>query len=122
LDLARSGHPVRLLDPNAKFVPAHYIGSRAGAVTRWSAKVKLAPEQSVDLLEIQEGKVIVGHAGKRETILCKCLVIAPGRVAYDPLSTALYKTGVAVEIVGDARKPRSYGNAIHEAAYLSRRI
>ena len=27
-----------------------------------------------------------------------------------------------VDVVGDARAPRSYGNAIHEAAYLARRI
>jgi len=25
-------------------------------------------------------------------------------------------------VIGDARAPRSYGNAIHEAAYLARRI
>jgi hypothetical protein len=27
-----------------------------------------------------------------------------------------------VHVVGDARTPRSYGNAIHEAAYLSRQV
>jgi hypothetical protein len=49
-------------------------------------------------------------------------VLAPGRIAYDPLSRALHGTGIQVQVVGDARKPRSYGNAIHEAAYLARRI
>ena len=29
---------------------------------------------------------------------------------------ALLGTGIEVHVVGDARKPRSYGNAIHEAA------
>ena len=29
---------------------------------------------------------------------------------------------VQVHVVGDARTPRSYGNAIHEAAYLARRV
>jgi hypothetical protein len=43
-------------------------------------------------------------------------------VSYDPLSRTLFKTGITVELIGDARNPRSYGNAIHEAAYLSRRV
>ena len=29
---------------------------------------------------------------------------------------------IQVHVVGDAREPRSYGNAIHEAAYLARQI
>ena len=57
-----------------------------------------------------------------ETIACTALLLAPGRVAHDPLSTALLGTGITVQVIGDARKPRSYGNAIHEAAYLARNI
>jgi hypothetical protein len=38
------------------------------------------------------------------------------------LSDALLGTGITVQVIGDAKAPRSYGNAIHEAAYLSRRI
>jgi len=123
LDLARAGRQVRLLDPKDKFVPANYIGSRAAIVLRWSAKVNLAPEQGVALSEVSDGTVVVTHAdGRRETIACANLLIAPGRVAYDPLSTQLRGLGVKVEIIGDARSPRSYGNAIHEAAYLSRNV
>ena len=123
LDLARSGRAVRLLEPQDKFVPANYIGSRASIVLRWAAKVNLAPELGVALAEVGEDKVVVTHAdGRRETIACANLLIAPGRVAYDPLSLSLAKQGVKVELIGDARTPRSYGNAIHEAAYLARRV
>ena len=123
LDLVRAGHEVRLLDPGAKFVPAPYIGSRANAVLKWAAKENLVPEQGVALVEVQDGKVVVAHAdGRNETIACTTLVIAPGRTSYDPLSRTLFKTGITVELIGDARNPRSYGNAIHEAAYLSRRV
>ncbi len=123
LDLARSGHAVRLLDPAVKLVPANYIGSRAANVLRWLGAIDLAPEVGVDLREVQEGAVVVAHAdGVSETIACASLIVAPGRVAYDPLSTSFFKTGIAVEVVGDARSPRSYGNAIHEAAYLARRV
>ena len=51
-----------------------------------------------------------------------CLIIAPGRIAYDPFAGKLNKSGVRLQSVGDARSPRSYGNAIHEAAYLARNI
>lgn len=123
LDLAQAGRTVRLLDPAEKQIPANYIGSRFGAVNRWLARAGLATEQGVTLREVGSGMVKVVHAdGRDEAISCTGLVIAPGRVAHDPLSTGLFKLGVAVEVVGDARKPRSYGNAIHEAAYLARRV
>jgi len=41
---------------------------------------------------------------------------------HDPLSQALKGSGITVQVIGDARSPRAYGNAIHEAAYLARRI
>ena len=123
LDLARAGRKVRLLDPAAVLAPANYIGSRAGAVNRWMAKAGLASEQGVSLVRVDAGSVTVTHAdGRSEAISCGALLVAPGRKAYDPLSTALFKLGVKVEVVGDARWPRSYGNAIHEAAYLARQI
>jgi hypothetical protein len=34
----------------------------------------------------------------------------------------LQGTGIRVQVIGDARKVRGYGNAIHEAAYLARNI
>ncbi|MDG2002979.1 MAG: FAD-dependent oxidoreductase [Novosphingobium sp.] len=123
LDLARAGRQVRLLDPAEKFAPAPYIGSRVGALMRWSAEVELAPETGVTLDEVLPGKVSVIHGdGRKEEIACAALVIAPGRTAYDPFGRSLLGTEIDVQVIGDARKPRSYGNAIHEAAYLSRRI
>jgi hypothetical protein len=66
--------------------------------------------------------VTVSKGGAEEVIACAALVLAPGRVAHDPLSQALRGSGIAVQVIGDARSPRSYGNAIHEAAYLARRL
>lgn len=123
LDLARAGRQVRLLDPAAKFAPAPYIGSRAKYVNLWAAQAGLAPECGMALLEVTRDCTRVRHPdGREETIACAALLLAPGRMAHDPLSQALLGTGVTVHVVGDARSPRSYGNAIHEAAYLARRI
>ena len=123
LDLARGGRKVRLLDPRAKFAPAAYIGSRARYVMLWAAQAELVPEIEVELVEVGDGKVALRHGdGREESVSCAHLVVAPGRVAHDPLSAALLGSGIEVHIVGDARSPRSYGNAIHEAAYLARRI
>jgi len=123
LDLARDGRKVRLIDSAAKFAPAPYIGSRAGAVMRWASQVQLIPEVGTEVLEVATGAVCVRKAdGTKETIACAALVLAPGRVAHDPISEGLQGSGIQVQVIGDARSPRSYGNAIHEAAYLARRI
>lgn len=123
LDLVRSGHAVRLLDPADKLMPAPYIGSRAKAVLRWTGEAGLVPEHGLTLAGVEPGKVKVVHAdGQNETISCAGLVVAAGRIPYAPLATELYKSGIAVETLGDARSPRSYGNAVHEAAYLARRV
>ncbi len=122
LDLAQQGRKVRLLDPHEKLVPAAYIGSRMGALTRWSAKLGLASEQGVELVKVAPGTVEIRKEGKAETVACSALVIAPGRLPHDPLSQVLLGTGIRVQVIGDARKVRGYGNAIHEAAYLARHI
>jgi 2,4-dienoyl-CoA reductase-like NADH-dependent reductase (Old Yellow Enzyme family)/thioredoxin reductase len=123
LDLAREGRAVRLLDPNAALTPAPYIGSRSKAVLRWAGQAGLTSEQGMTLTSVGGGAVRVGHPdGRTEDIACGSLVIAAGRIAYDPLSMALHGTGITVQVIGDARAPRSYGNAIHEAAYLARNI
>ena len=104
-------------------MPANYIGSRLGAVNRWMARAGLASEQGVALTSVGNGQATVRHCdGTDEAIDCAALLVAPGRVAHDPLSSASIGTGIEVQIIGDARKPRSYGNAIHEAAYLARRV
>jgi 2,4-dienoyl-CoA reductase (NADPH2) len=122
LDLAQQGRVVRLLDPNEKLMPAAYIGSRSGAVMRWAAKVGLASEHEFELAMVSPGAVEVRKDGKAETVACAALVLAPGRLPYNPLSRGLLGTGVIVQVIGDARMVRGYGNAIHEAAYLARRL
>lgn len=123
LDLKRGGRDVRLLDPNATLAPAAYIASRSKAVLRWAGQAGLGSEQGMTLVSVGDGSVRVGHPdGRTEDIACGTLVVAPGRTAYDPLSMALHGTGITVQVIGDARRPRSYGNAIHEAAYLARQI
>lgn len=123
LDIARDGRTVRLIDPRPAFVPAAYIGSRAKAVLRWAGEAGVASEQGVELVSVSDDMVQVRHGdGREEAIKAGVLLLAPGRVAYDPLSRALLGSGVQVQVVGDARTPRSYGNAIHEAAYLARNI
>ena len=122
LDLAQQGRKVRLLDPMPALVPAAYIGSRAGWVLRWAGQAGLAIEQGCELVNVAQGIVTVRKDGAEETISCGSLVLAPGRAAYDPLSQALFGSGIVVQVIGDARNPRSYGNAIHEAAYLARRL
>jgi 2,4-dienoyl-CoA reductase-like NADH-dependent reductase (Old Yellow Enzyme family)/thioredoxin reductase len=122
LDLAQQGRDVRLLDINNTFTPASYIGSRYKYVQMWMEKVGLKVESGVKVEGVEPGCITITRDGKSETIKCGTLVIAPSRVAYDPLSAELFGTGIAVQVIGDSRKPRSYGNSIHEAAYLSRRI
>ena len=123
LDLKRAGHAVRLLDPNAALKPANYIGSRSTRVLRWAAQAQLQVETGVQILEVGADHIRVKNAnGAEESIECSGLVLAPGREAYDPLSQMLLGTGIVVQVIGDAKAPRSYGNAIHEAAYLSRKI
>jgi pyruvate/2-oxoglutarate dehydrogenase complex dihydrolipoamide dehydrogenase (E3) component len=122
LDLAQQGRKVRLLDPRSQLVPAAYLGSRMGWVLRWAGQAGLASEQDAALVRVEPGAVTVNKGGAEEAIACSSLVLAPGRVAHDPLSSALRGTGIVVQVIGDARSPRSYGNAIHEAAYLARRI
>ncbi|MCB2076852.1 MAG: FAD-dependent oxidoreductase [Novosphingobium sp.] len=122
LDLARQGRDVRLLHPAPAFAPAHYIGSRFSYIQRWMAKAGLSIETGVKLESVGDGAISIAKDGQAENINCASLVLAPGRTAHDPFSRALLKSGIEVQVIGDARKPRSYGNAIHEAAYLARRL
>jgi len=122
VDLAQQGRKVRLLDPAAKFIPANYIGSRLKYLVMWMAKADLITEQGATLVKVGSDSVTVALEGGEQTIACGTLVLAPDRVPYEPFSRALQGTGIAVQVIGDALKVRSYGNAIHEAAYLARNI
>lgn len=123
LDAKRNGCTVRLLDSNPKFAPAAYIGSRARAVMRWMGQEGLSVETGVSLVSVGDKSVVIETAsGETETLACDHLVVSPGRKPVDALANAFIGEPVQVHVVGDARKPRSYGNAIHEAAYLSRQI
>ena len=122
LDLARAGRQVRLLDKAERLVPAAYIGSRLKPVMRWAGQAGLAVESGITVTQVGSGQIEIARAEGTETVACTTLIVAPGRVAYNPLSAGLVGSGVTVQVVGDARKPRSYGNAIHEAAYLARNI
>lgn len=122
LDLARQGRKVRLLDPSPKLTPANYIGSRFKYVQMWMAKAGLESEQGTSLALVNGSSVTVVRDGVEEQIPCATLIIAPERVPLDRLSRELLGSGIPVQVIGDARKVRSYGNAIHEAAYLARNI
>jgi 2-enoate reductase len=74
------------------------------------------------LQRVNPGSIEVSQGGTRKTIDCDRLIIAIGRRPANALVQPLQEHGLKVQVIGDAKEPRSYGNAIHEAAYLSRRI
>lgn len=123
IDLVRQGRTVRLLDPNPAFAPANYIGSRAFHVMTWLAIAGPKPEMGVAVERIGEKTIDVRFAnGQTETIACDTLIVSLGRESVNALAEALDSGSVTVQVIGDARRPRSFGNAIHEAAYLVRQI
>ena len=72
---------------------------------------------------IGAGEVTLRHGdGRTETVKADTLVVSLGRTPVNSLARELMGKKVQVQVVGDARTPRSYGNAIHEAAYLARQI
>lgn len=60
--------------------------------------------------------------GTTEKLRADTVVVCQGRRSANALAKELRDSRLTVHVVGDARKPRSYANAIHEAAYLSRQI
>ncbi|MBI2963120.1 MAG: FAD-dependent oxidoreductase [Deltaproteobacteria bacterium] len=123
IDLARQGRSVRLLDPGAALAPAVYIGSRAHHVLPWLAQAGVHPELGVVVEQVGEKSVRVKRPdGAGETIACDALIVSLGRESVNGLATALAGRGPTVHVIGDARQPRSFGNAVHEAAYLVRQI
>ena len=123
VDLKRRGKTVRLIDPGAAYAPANYIGSRVYFIMRLMAEEGIPVETGLTLDNISGTEAtFIGADGARQTIAADTLVISLGRVPNDDLVAPLEAKGFEVQVIGDARKPRSYGNAIHEAAYLVRQI
>jgi pyruvate/2-oxoglutarate dehydrogenase complex dihydrolipoamide dehydrogenase (E3) component len=123
IDLKRGGHEVRLLDNNASYKPANYVGSRVYAIKALLGLSGITVETGLQLDWI-EGKC-AGFAkadGTQEIIPADTLVICQGRKPLNNLAAQLAGKGFTIHTIGDARAPRSYGNAIHEAAYLVRNI
>lgn len=124
IDYSLRGLHVRALDSDPQgYVPANYIGSRAMHIQAFMARQKLSVEGGVKLNAIEGKQLELVHAdGRAESASADRLILALGRKPNDALAAPLVNRGLIVHVVGDARQPRSYGNAIHEAAYLSRRI
>lgn len=123
LEHARQGRRVRLIDAAATLAPVHYLVSRAPHVLRWLAEAGIAVETGVTVDAIGDGVLHTRHAdGRVERIEADTVVACQGREACDELATALRGRVPVLHVVGDARRPRSYGNALHEAAYLARQL
>jgi hypothetical protein len=123
IDLKRGGHAVRLLDGGAAYKPANYVGSRVHAIRALLGLAGIAVETGLNLAWV-EGKcaAFTKVDGSEEIIPADTLILCQGRKPLNQLAAQLAGRGFTIHTVGDARTPRSYGNAIHEAAYLVRHI
>jgi NADPH-dependent 2,4-dienoyl-CoA reductase/sulfur reductase-like enzyme len=122
-NLKRGGHEVRLLDAYPHYVPANYIGSRMYAIMGLLAVSGVAIENGFTLTGLDDGVAIFAKAdGSTEKLRADTIIVCQGRKAADSLARELQSEKLTLHVIGDARKPRSYANAIHEAAYLSRQI
>ena len=123
LNLKLGGSDVRLLDAKAAYAPANYVGSRAVVIGGMLAHFGVAVETGQTLKRLEEGAaVFAGSDGSETRVEIDNIVICQGRTANNDLASALNGKGVPVQTIGDARQPRSYANAIHEAAYLVRQL
>ncbi|HMT43210.1 MAG TPA: FAD-dependent oxidoreductase [Chakrabartia sp.] len=122
LDLKLRGHDVRLIDAGPAYAPANYVGSRVWAIMGMMAFAGVSAETGLTLESIGAGEAVFKGADGAVTVKADTLVIASGRRPLDDLAQALSSAPVTLHVVGDARAVRSYGNAIHEAAYLSRSV
>lgn len=113
---------VRLLDANAQYTPANYIGSRAIVIAGLMAHFGVALETGKTLKSIEGTTAIFDTPDGEERIETDNLVICQGRSPNADLAEALQGKGLPVQVIGDAKTPRSYANAIHEAAYLVRNL
>ncbi|MBK8629605.1 MAG: FAD-dependent oxidoreductase [Sphingomonadales bacterium] len=122
LDLKLRGHDVRLIDAGPAYAPANYVGSRVWAIMGMMAFAGVSAETGLTLDSVGAGEAVFKGADGAVTVKADTLVIASGRQPLNDLAQALAASPVALHVVGDAREVRSYGNAIHEAAYLSRTV
>ena len=123
IDLKRGGHDVRLTDARAAYVPANYIGSRAMWVGAFLAMSGVAIEADMALTSLADGQAVFTRGnGATEVVKADTIIICQGRHPQNQLAAALKGKVETVHVIGDARAPRSYANAIHEAAYLARQI
>jgi 2,4-dienoyl-CoA reductase-like NADH-dependent reductase (Old Yellow Enzyme family)/thioredoxin reductase len=123
LELARQGRSVRLIDQNPRLVPAPYLLSRMWHVLGWLQEASIAIEANTVVRAITAGGVVVAVGNEPEQeIHCDSVVVCQGREPDNWLVRELEGKVPEVVILGDAKKPRSYGNAIHEAAYLARQL
>ncbi len=123
LNLMLGGAKVRLLDALPSYSPANYIGSRAMVIAGMLAHFGIEIETGWNLSSVA-GKTatFASKEGSQIDVSVDTLVLCQGRVANDELAVDLRGKGLPVQVIGDARKPRSYANAIHEAAYLVRQL
>ena len=129
VELSRQGRKPRLIDSGPALALPPYLLSRAGHVLRWLAEAGVAIETGVTVRGIgPEGLLVSRNADPRQPeaepdeILCDRVIVCLGREPENGLKGILEDKVAQVQVLGDARKPRSYGNAIHEAAYLARQI
>jgi pyruvate/2-oxoglutarate dehydrogenase complex dihydrolipoamide dehydrogenase (E3) component len=123
IDLKRAGREVRLLDPGLTYVPANYIGSRSTVIVRLLGEANIEVETGYALEQIGDHQATFRNSdGTRQTLLSDTLILCCSRKPVDTLAKALRRSSLVVHTVGDVRKPRSYANAIHEAAFLVRQI
>jgi len=123
VNLKLGGHAVRLLDGHARYLPANYVGSRALAIMGLLARAGVGVETGRRLIRFDGPRpVFADAAGDEEMLEVDSVVVCQGRIPNDALAQALRGRGFPVQVIGDARVPRSYANAIHEAAYLVRQL
>jgi 2,4-dienoyl-CoA reductase-like NADH-dependent reductase (Old Yellow Enzyme family)/thioredoxin reductase len=123
INLKLGGHEVRLLDANPGYTPANYIGSRALPIMGLMAHFEIAVEPNLSLVRLESGTAIFNAADGSETsVTADTVVLCQGRKSANALVDELRSANVTMHVIGDAREPRSYANAIHEAAYLVRQI
>lgn len=122
LDLKLRGHEVRLLEQGPGYVPANYVGSRVLAIMGLLAHTGVQVESGRKLISLESGAATFASADGEEVLQADTVILCQGRQAANGLERELRSANVTLHVIGDARRPRSYANAIHEAAYLVRQI